>query len=166
MKFRNLMLSMIAASAMMIAASCGSDDDDEATPDHNVPGSIDAVYQGKYALQATAMGQTLTAINDKDGVKISYASNSTLYVTLPATELQEMKSAFPSATVEVEFSINQDGTITLKETAFETAPDAAGKTCKGTLGGLVDNDKLTLTGTESYGAMPVVCSIIFPYTGQ
>lgn len=152
------MLSMMAASIIAGAASCGDKDDDADAAPQN------AVYHGTYALTATAMGQTMTATNDTTGVSISYKSDNKLSVTLPATELKETHSLFPSATVEVEFTHNDDGTITLKETAFETAPDAAGKTCKGTLSGSINNDKMTLTGTESYGQMPVVCTIVFPYT--
>lgn len=159
MKLRNIMLSMMAASAIFLASSCNDDDED----DNHI--SVDpTVYKGTYALTATMGPTTMTATNDTTGVIIAYTDDTKIKVTLPATELKETHSMFPSATVEVEIITNADGTISIKETEFETAPDAAGKTCKGKISGSINKDKLTLTGEEKYGNMPVTCTIIFPYT--
>jgi len=161
MKFRNIMLSMMTVSVMIAAAACGSDDkEDDAKPAEEQNSSKEAVFQGTYALSVTAMGKTIVSTSD-EGVKVSYKDNKVV-VTLP--ELKQDTNVFPSADVELEYTINDDKSITLKETAFETEPNEAGKTCKGTLSGKIENEKLTLTGSESYGAMPFPGTIIFPYT--
>ncbi len=162
MKLRNIML-MLATSAMLIATACDKDDNKPENEPEKTWDIFDAKFNGTYALTATMGPTTMTATNDTTGVIIGSAGDNKYNIKLPATELKESHSLFPSAVVEVEFTKNDDGSITLRETEFETAPDAAGKTCKGKISGTISNGKLTLTGEEKYGNMPVTCTIIFPY---
>lgn len=165
MRLRNIML-MLAASAMLFATACDKDDNKPENEPEISTDPIDVVYKGTFALTATMGPTTMTATNDSTGVMIGPTGDNKLGIRLPATELKETHSIFPSAVVKVEYTENADGSITLKETEFETEPDAAGKTCKGKLSGLINNGKLTLTGEEKYGNMPVTCTIIFPYTAE
>lgn len=151
MKAFRLLWAVLALTLGLVSfTSCGSDDDDKATP-----GARDIAGTYTADMTCSVMGQA----SDFEALTftVTATSDATVDITIPS--FGEMPMQVPEFTVTGVKVNGADGTYTLDTTTFAGTLEN-GKSYSGTLQGDYKNGSLSVQFNLQYGAMPMpmICS--------